>query len=117
MRHEEKKISKMSDEIMTFFLEHGANDITMQVRYLETESILKIKAKPIINVEPIVNMLQESLSTPRQNEMEEYYWELAGESDASNELCIVGGMADVASIDYDEIMHEIEIELIRYKHK
>ncbi len=117
MRHEEKKISKMSDEITTFFLEHNATDISIHIRYLETESILTIKAKPILEVDSIVQLLQQALSTPRQNEIEEYYWELAGESDESNELCIVGGMADVASIDYDEQNQEIEIELVRYKQR
>lgn len=45
--------------------------------------------------------------------MEEYYWELAGETDSSEELGLVGTMIDEATIGYDE--EKVVIELIRNK--
>ena len=45
--------------------------------------------------------------------MEEYYWELAGESDVDTELTLVGMMTDNAEINISEDM--IEVVLYRYK--
>lgn len=114
MRHEIKKISRMADELATFFLEQHAQDISIQIKNTQNQAIIYVKAKPIEDMHAMIELLNDSLSTPRQSEMEEYYWELAGDSDYSNELCIVGSMTDIAKIDFDE--HEIRLEIIRNKH-
>jgi hypothetical protein len=65
-------------------------------------------------MEEAIAKLEDFLSSPREKEFEEYYWELAGESDHSEELYLVGTMVDEGSICYDEEERVIKIELIRY---
>lgn len=111
MRHEYKKVARIVDELTTFFLEKGAKDINLDIKVLEGKEIITIKAYPVEQIERVIEDLQKMLSYPRESELEEYYWELAGECDYSSELAIIGGMIDTASIDYDD--DSICLELVR----
>ena len=102
MRHECKKLARISDELTTFFLEKNACEINTNVRILETKQLITVKAYPVEDIDTVVEELQKMLSCPRESEMEEYFWELAGECDYSSELALIGSMIDSASIDYDE---------------
>lgn len=113
MRHEIKKISKMVDELTTFFLEHQAKTLNIKVDNLEDKEIIIVEAIALDNIDLCVENLQCFLSYPRECEMEEYYWELAGETDNSEELGLVGTMIDEANIGYEE--DKILLELIRHK--
>lgn len=113
MRHEYRKIARITDELITYFLEQQAKDISLDLKYAEEKEIIIIKAHPVENIEKVVEELQEVLSYPRESEMEEYYWELAGECDYSSQLAIIGTMIDTASIDYND--ESIHLELVRNK--
>jgi len=45
--------------------------------------------------------------------MEEYYWQLAGESDCDDELTLVGAMIDEAKIEMKD--GNLTMKLIRYR--
>lgn len=114
MRYEHKKVSRIVDELTTFFLDHKARQIDLKVEIQEDREIIRMQVSPIDHMEQVVEDLQQMLSFPRESEMEEYYWELAGEYDysgESSELCIIGSMIDSASIDYDD--DELCLELVR----
>lgn len=112
MRHECKKIARIIDEFTTLFLEKNATQIDVSIQVLERKEIIKITAQPVTDIDTVIEELQKVLSYPRECEMEEYYWELAGEGgDHASELAIIGGMIDSASIDYDD--EEICLELVR----
>ena len=113
MRHEYRKISRIIDELTTFFLEKKATDIKLSIQVLDNKEVITITASPVGHMKKVIQDLQNVLSYPREIEMEEYYWELAGECDYSSELGIVGTMIDKASIDYDDEC--ISLELIRKK--
>ncbi|MDA3732327.1 hypothetical protein PBV87_12600 [Niameybacter massiliensis] len=113
MRHEVKKISKMVDELTTFFLEHQAQSLEIKINNLVDREIIMVEAIALDDIALCVKRLQRFLSYPREREMEEYYWELAGETDSSEELGLVGTMIDEANIGYDE--EKIQLELIRRK--
>lgn len=113
MRHEIKKIAKMVDELTTFFMEHHAKSLNIKINDLPDREVIAVEAVELDNLEACVGDLKSFLSYPREREMEEYYWELAGETDGSEELGLVGTMIDEATIGYDE--EKVVIELIRSK--
>lgn len=113
MRHENKKISKMVDELTTFFLEHHPKSLNIKIQDLPDRGVITVEAEELDEMEECIEDLKQFLSYPREREMEEYYWELAGETDGSEELGLVGTMIDEATIGYDE--EKVVIELIRNK--
>lgn len=113
MRHEIKKVAKMMDELTTFCLEHGAEDLNIRIQNQSDHEVIIVDASPITNMQETVDRMRELLSYPREFEVEEYYWELAGETDGVDELGLVGNMIDEATIDYDD--KTIHIELMRRK--
>lgn len=113
MRHELKKIAKMIDELSTFCLEHDADDIHINIKNLPDKEVIAVTAHHISDIDTVVNNLRDYLSYPREREMEEYYWELTGETDSCEELGLVGAMIDEARIDYNE--EKLYIEVIRNK--
>lgn len=115
MRHEVKKISKMVDELTTFFLEHEAKRLNIKIDNLEDKEVITVEAVALDNLDLCVENLQCFLSYPRECEMEEYYWGLAGETETSEELALVGTMTDEANIGYED--DKILLELIRHKSK
>ena len=113
MRHEVKKISKMVDELTTFFLEHEAKSLNIKIENLLDKEVIIVEAVDLDDIALCVKRLNRFLSYPRECEMEEYYWELAGETDSSEELGLVGTMIDEANIGYED--NKILLELIRHK--
>lgn len=113
MRHEIRKISKMIDELTTFCLENDADDVQIHIKNLEDKEVITVTAYHIKDIEEVATKIRDFLSYPRELEMEEYYWELAGEADRGDELGLVGAMIDEARIDYNE--EQLYIELIRNK--
>lgn len=113
MRHEIKKITKIVDELTTFCLERNAEHITVTVKNKQDREYIKIKAYPFEKIEEVIDNLKQVFSYPCEREIEECYWGLAGESDHSEELGLVGAMVDEVTIEYDE--EKIQIELVRFK--
>ena len=113
MRHEIKKIAKMVDELTTFFMGHHPKSLNIKIQDLPDKEIIKVEAEKLDHQEECISDLKQFLSYPRECEMEEYYWELAGETDSSEELGLVGTMIDEATIGYDE--EKVVVELIRNK--
>ncbi|MTI49734.1 MAG: hypothetical protein FH761_18030 [Firmicutes bacterium] len=113
MKHEVKKISKIIDELVTFCLLHGTNSMNISIENSEEYFKISISGDSIDCKDKRVKKLKQLLSGPRQTEIEEYYWELAGENDRDTELCLVGAMIDKAEVNYDE--KDLSITLYRYK--
>ena len=111
VRYETKKIAKMLDELSTFFLERGASELNIYYKGDEHQKIITVEAKGVGDQDEAILDLKNFLSHPRELEIEEYYWELAGDANKSEEMGILGAMTDEASISYDE--EQICVELIR----
>ncbi|NBI05484.1 hypothetical protein [Senegalia massiliensis] len=113
MKHDIKKISKIIDELTTFCLIHGANNINMNVENSKEYFKISFYVDCLDYKDKRVSRLERLLNVPRQTEMEEFYWELTGESDHDSELSIVGMM-----IDKVEFIHENEsLKIILYRYK
>jgi uncharacterized tellurite resistance protein B-like protein len=113
VKHIKKRIAKIVDELVTYFFSMGATDISINVK--EEKGFFKIilATNYLKKDEEKINKLIKYLKCAKQEEMEEYYWELTGDSDVDEELILVGMMTDEAELDIEE--DKIEVKLIRYK--
>ena len=101
MKHEIRRISKILDELITFCFLHGTKDMDISIKNHEDYFKIKINTDTIDCSDEKVIRLKELLDYPRQEEMEEYYWELAGECDFDTELSLVGMMVDKAEVHFE----------------
>ncbi len=116
MKHARLKISKIVDELMNYCFYMDATDIQINVK--ETDEYFKIYCKSDYHDQSLKKLekLVKLLNCTKHEEMEEYYWCLAGDSDVANELTLVGMMTDEAVVRYTE-GQDVEITLYKYKDK
>ena len=115
MKHTKLKVVKMLDEMLNYVYYLGARDADINIKELEDrfEIIIICDYKEGLPEAKIDKMIK-ALNVPREEEMEEYYWELAGDCDLDNELCIVGMMCDEAYVDKLP-GNRLKIRLVREK--
>jgi hypothetical protein len=113
VKHTNKRLCKIVDELFTYFLNIGANDITFNFKDNDDHYELNLVCNYKFMDKKKLDKLIKYLNYPKSEAMEEYYWELAGESDVDTELTIVGMMTDDKTIEVNE--DTIEIKLKRYK--
>ncbi|TDT60983.1 hypothetical protein [Fonticella tunisiensis] len=114
MKHNKLKISKIVDELMNYFFSKGAFEMNIDVK--ETPEYYRIcfKSRGAKLSREEVKRFDKLLRYGKREEMEEYYWFLAGDSDVDTELSLVGMMTDETKVVYDE-ENGIEVILYRYK--
>ena len=113
MNRDIKKISKILDEIITFAFLHGTDKMNISIENQDELYKIHIEANNLDCTDRRVQQLSQLLDTPRQPEVEEYYWELTGECDTDTELCLVGIMVDKAEVKFNG--NALTITLYRYK--
>ena len=91
----------------------GATDISMELQEKDEYYKIYFKCNYTENNEEKIEKMVKYLKVDKQEEMEEYYWELAGDCDVDSELSLVGMMTDKADINISE--DTIEVMLYRYK--
>lgn len=113
MRHETKKICKIVDEMTTYFLKEDTDEVDFKIKKSKEKTVVKIIDYNTHYTENDVQDLKECLNVQRQHEVEEYYWQLVGESDTEAELTIVGVMIDEATVEL--VDGNLHVTLVRYK--
>ena len=115
MQHESKKIAQIVNEILALLLLYGAENVEIKVntnltdQCQETEiTLIQYNSKCS---KELVEKLSYNLNTPRQHELEGYYWQLVGEDDNGDELHLVGTMIDKAKAEMKG--NDLYIQLIR----
>ncbi len=104
-----KKISKIVDELFLYFLKHGYSSINVDVNVSDLEIVICIKTDLVEEV--LLEKLTERINRKRELEVEEYGWELMGESDCSNELEMIGLLID--TFTYINENNKSELTFIR----
>jgi hypothetical protein len=102
MKHEVKKIMKIADEVMTvcmFKYQPDKSDFT--AARCESGYDLIFRFSGVSLRDDDVAYLRDKLSADRNPELEDYYWQLAGEIENSNELYLVSLMSDLSEVSYD----------------
>ncbi|MBA1336356.1 MAG: hypothetical protein HPY66_2791 [Firmicutes bacterium] len=113
MKHNKKRIAKMVDELVTYMFSIGATDISINISDEVDSYRIRLESNYLNKYRKNLDKLQKYLNYDKQEEMEEYYWELAGDSDVDTELTLIGMMTDEAEIDYND--DRIKITLRRNK--
>ncbi len=112
MRHEVKKITKIIDEIMTYCLfNYEAMLADLSVKRDEDAWTLGFTFSGVAVSPEQLSELKKKLKNKRNHELEDYYWQLTGEIEDSNELELVAMMSDEVTITYEN--SKLAVHLIR----
>ncbi len=102
---------KIISEIMAFYMSNGAKDVDINLK-LEDNYVTICLSSAINPLEQeYLNEIIEHLNTPRQHELESYYWQLSGE-DEDSDLSMVGIMIDEVQYKYEG--DRLTLTLTRY---
>jgi hypothetical protein len=114
MRHETKKISKIVDELITLFLKEDTDEVEFKIKKEPTQTMIEMIDYRSHYEEQYINQIREMFNMQRQAEIEEYYWQLAGEIDSDEELSLIGAMIDEAIIEKRD--GNLYMKLTRYNY-
>lgn len=113
MTHGEKKIAKIIEELTIYFFTVGAERIQSGIERHDNHIKINFQADYDPDCHDRVMALEKYLNEPKNEGMEDFYWELAGSGDPgeSSQLLLIGMMIDKAEI----LIKEDEVSLVLYK--
>lgn len=113
MIHEEKKVGKIIEELTMYFFAVGADKINSGIEKDGNHVKITFRANYHADFEYKMDQLEEYLREPKNEGIEDIYWELAGSGDPgeTSQLLLIGMMIDKAQIKRSEG----EVELTLYK--
>ncbi len=103
MRHEIKKITKIVDEVITFCMcAFGATNTEVSIERAPGEYRVRFLFQGVSINTAELSDLEKTMAVGRNPELEDYYWQLAGETESSNELELIAMMSDSATVEYHD---------------
>ncbi len=114
VKHDKLKISKISEELLNYLLSHGSNDISINIKEGNEFYKVEVISRNTNITKEELEKIRGKLTIEKHEEIEEYYWCLAGESDVDTELSLVGMMVDRADVIYNE---NGVLEIVLYRNK
>ena len=104
MTHEEKKIGKIVEELTMYFFSVGADDIDSRIERHGQQVVISFESNYNPEYKEDLQSLPEYLNEPKNEGLEDIYWELAGsgEPGESNQLLLIGIMVDKADVCIEE---------------
>ena len=105
-----EKDLKIVNELMAYCYHFKTKDINVNVKTIENKSVIELKAIIFDFPQIAFEKLLSSLTIPRQREVEQYYWQIGGESEFDSELTLVGMMTDKADVNYNNDILSINLE-------
>jgi len=102
MKNEVKKVSKLIDEITTYFMYvFDCPRFDVHVERTDTAYLVDLTFYEVSIEDAVLDDLRSKLVVRRHPELEEYYWQLTGETQDSNELVLVSMMSDAIGLEYE----------------
>ena len=113
MTHGEKKIAKIIEELTMYFFAIGAKKLQSGIEIAEEQAIIRFQADYDKENRYRLDKLEEYFNEPKNEGIEDCYWELAGSGDPgeTSQLILLGMMIDKAEI---QITDE-EVSLVLYR--
>ena len=113
MMHNEKKLANIVEELTMFFFAIGATDVRSSRQMKDGRGRIDFDADYKAEYEEKLSSLEKYLNEPKNEGLEDFYWELAGSGDPgeTSQLLLVGMMIDKAEIKIDEN----RVKIILYK--
>lgn len=107
-----QKITKIVDELITFFFNVGSDEVKIDIKKCSGGYELSLQSGYLPSERKTLEDLNRFLKTEEKNQgLEEFFWELAGASSLgqSSELHLVGQMIDSAEVLIDESIVRLKI--------
>lgn len=104
-----KKNLRIINELITCLHKLGAEDINFNLKTKDKETLFLIWGEINFIEKSILDNLVKLLSTKRQHEIEEYYWNLPSDYNSESQLSILGMMIDSAEVTYENSILKIKI--------
>lgn len=113
MVHEEKKVGKIVEELTMFFFTVGADKMSSSIERHGNLVKIVFRSNYLPENEHEIHTLEKYLNEPRNEGIEDIYWELAGSGDPgeSSQLLLVGMMVDRHEIK--KFDNEVEVTLYK----
>ena len=111
MRHEMKKIGRIIDELITALLIEDTNALDIKIKTNSEKTMIAIVDYNTHYSQEEIQRLDQLLNQQRQHEIEEYYWQLAGETDEGDELVLLSAMIDHAVVEIKD--GNLHMQIIR----
>lgn len=104
MVHEEKKLGKIVEELTMFFFSVGGNHISSKIEREGNQVVISFESDYAPEYRGNLESLPKYLNEPRNEGMEDIYWELAGSGDPGegSQLLLIGVMIDKAEVHIEE---------------
>ena len=104
MIHEEKKVAKIVEELTMYFFALGADCIQSGINKEEKNIVVTFRANYDPECAHKLHSLDEFLNCPKNDGIEDVYWELAGSGDPgeTSQLLLIGMMIDEAKIRIED---------------
>lgn len=104
MLHEERKISKIVEELTVYFLAIGADHIESGIQVEDGQALIRFQANYHPDYAERLESMEKYLKEQKDDGIEGIYWELAGSGDPgeSSQLLLVGMMIDRAEVEMEE---------------
>lgn len=113
MTHGEKKVAKIVEELTMFFFSIGSDHMESGIRREGNQVTITFEANYQPGYEYRIHSLEKYMSEPKNDGIEDIYWELAGSGDPgeSSQLLLIGMMVDHAEIERDD--HRIKVTMYK----
>lgn len=111
MKFKVEKNIKIINELIAYFYKLGTIDVHIDLNSDNKNSYFDIYGQVDNISKDELESLASILNTPRQYEVENYYWNLGGECEFDSELTLVGMMINSAKVTY--IDNVLTISIIR----
>ena len=100
MTHEEKKVAKIVEELTMFFFAIGADAMESGIRKEGSQVTITFESNYLPEYEHKISSLEKYMNEPKNEGIEDIYWELAGSGDPgeTSQLLLLGMMIDRAEI-------------------
>jgi len=100
MKFKFEKNIKIINELIVYYHKLGNSDVHIDLTCDKNNSYFKISGTILNLSQKELDDLNKTLNAPRQHEIEQYYWNLTGESESDLELSLIGMMVNDAVVTY-----------------
>ncbi len=102
MTEVQQKLLRVLNELLHYYFDLRMEDISIEILQGKTESSMILSGYPSIVDREELQELSKQLNKPRQEELEEYYWNLVGTVDSSEQMNLVSMLIDSANVELDD---------------
>ncbi len=111
MEHSEKKVAKIIEELTMYFFAAGADRIESGISREKDRIVIEFTSNYLPEYRDRFDQLDKAFHEPKNEGIEDYYWELAGSGDPgeSSQLTLLGMMVDDAQMEITDAQVRLKL--------